>query len=398
MKEIEDIIIAYDIATANGLRTALATVVHVEGSSYRRPGARLLITEEGKLTGAISGGCLEGDALRKALQVILRQRPMLVTYDTNDEDDAAFGMGLGCNGIIQVLIEPILSSQADHPIELLKRIAEGRKYAALITLFSLSDKKNTQYGTCALITDDGTIYGETPLQKNSAEQNMLSMPSVSLSDILITEAKDVLRSGNSTFKNYISGKVNITCFTEYIRPAVAMVIFGAGNDVVPLVEMASILGWKCTVIHGKTNNQGEQKLNGSCRVMVSKADVILNELPIDDRTVFLLMSHNYIYDMNVLMELMKRKVFYVGMLGPKKKLVRMIADMAKEGIVLSEDQLAAIYSPVGLDIGAESSEEIALSILAEIKSVLEGRHADFLKHHADVIHDRSATVIRERRI
>src|SRR6186713_3688909 len=104
MKEIKDIIAAYRMAQEQGKQAALATVVHVEGSSYRRPGARMLITDDGQLTGAISGGCLEGDALRKALLVMAQQKPMLVTYDTMDDDDAKFGVGLGCNGIIQVLL------------------------------------------------------------------------------------------------------------------------------------------------------------------------------------------------------------------------------------------------------------------------------------------------------
>src|SRR5689334_24684030 len=105
MKELNDIILACDKAVMQNKQTALATVVHVDGSSYRRPGARMLITEDGELTGAISGGCLEGDALRKALLVMKQGKAMLVTYDTNDEDDAKFGLGLGCNGIVQVLIE-----------------------------------------------------------------------------------------------------------------------------------------------------------------------------------------------------------------------------------------------------------------------------------------------------
>src|ERR1700748_2234198 len=120
MKEIRDIIRAYDEASREGRRTALATVWHVDGSSYRRPGARMLVTDEGRLTGAISGGCLEGDALQKALFALSRHSSMLVTYDTMDEDDAKLGVGLGCNGIIQVLFEPIDPADAQNPIELLK--------------------------------------------------------------------------------------------------------------------------------------------------------------------------------------------------------------------------------------------------------------------------------------
>ena len=116
MKEIKEIIKAFDQAQSQGKQTALATVVQVEGSSYRSPGARMLITEDGALTGAISGGCLEGDALKKAQLAMFQQRAMLVTYDTTDDDDAKFGIGLGCNGIIHILIEPIDNNEENHPL------------------------------------------------------------------------------------------------------------------------------------------------------------------------------------------------------------------------------------------------------------------------------------------
>jgi xanthine dehydrogenase accessory factor len=132
MKEIIDIVAAFDDATKQGKKAALATVVLVEGSAYRRAGARMLITEDGQLTGAISGGCLEGDALRKARMVILQQEALLVTYDTTDDDDAKFGVGLGCNGIIHILIEPI-ADLPGNPIDLLKKIIANRGNAVLVT-------------------------------------------------------------------------------------------------------------------------------------------------------------------------------------------------------------------------------------------------------------------------
>eukprot|EP01136_Pigoraptor_vietnamica_P021983 Opistho-1_new@72656 len=116
MKEIKDIVQAFDEATRLQQKTALATVVHVSGSSYRRPGARMLVTEEGQLTGAISGGCLEGDALRKAVLAITQGKNKLVMYDTTDEDDAKLGVQLGCNGIVSILFEPIDANQANHPM------------------------------------------------------------------------------------------------------------------------------------------------------------------------------------------------------------------------------------------------------------------------------------------
>src|SRR5438309_2300407 len=150
MKERNDIIQAYDKAVLNGRRTALATVVKVVGSSYRRPGARMLVTEDGEITGAISGGCLEGDALRKAMLALMQQENKLVIYDTTDEDDAKLGVQLGCNGIVSILFEPINNEDANHPVNLLKKAVQDRKNAVLVTLFN-KDKYAAQTGTCCFI-------------------------------------------------------------------------------------------------------------------------------------------------------------------------------------------------------------------------------------------------------
>src|SRR5687768_5155740 len=147
-KEINDIITAFKEANAQGRRTALATVVHVEGSSYRRPGARMLVEDNGKLTGAISGGCLEGDALRKALLAINQNQNKLVTYNTLHDDDVEFGVQLGCNGIVHILFEPIDPQQLGNPIELLSKSVSKRKDAVIATMFSLKNYQGFQPGTC----------------------------------------------------------------------------------------------------------------------------------------------------------------------------------------------------------------------------------------------------------
>ncbi len=379
MKEIKNIIQAYDEAQKQGKATALATVVHVDGSSYRRPGARMLITDDGQLTGAISGGCLEGDALHKALLVLMQQKAMLVTYDTMDEDDAKFGVGLGCNGIIQVLIEPVNPAQFNNPIQLLKEVAMHRQKAVLVTLFSLENKKDPQPGTCLLLKeDDATI--------ESAEETPLK-------NILLEDAKKAMLDQNSIFKNYISEKQNLTSFIEFIKPAVALIVIGAGNDVIPLVNMAAILGWDTTVVDGRANYAKSERFISSCQVLVSKPENVLERISIDDQTVFVLMTHNYNYDMAMLNELLKRKLVYIGMLGPKKKLDRILNELRETGETFTEQQLSMIYGPVGIDIGAETPEEIALSVLAEIKAVLSNKQAQSLRDKADVIHSRSETEI-----
>jgi len=379
MKEIRDIIKAFDEAQKLGKQTALATVVHVEGSSYRRPGARMLIEDDGQLTGAISGGCLEGDALRKALLVMTEKRSRLVTYDTMDDDDAKFGVGLGCNGIIQVLIEPIDISNPDNPIQYLKKVNEKRQTAALVTLFSLQDRKGPQYGTCLLLKEDGGLVQHVPVLK----------------EVLLADANEVLINQNSSFKNYTSDDHNITAFIEVIKPPVSIIIIGAGNDVVPVVNMADILGWETTVVDGRANYAKQERFVSACQVLVAKPENVLEQITIDEHTVFLLMTHNYNYDMAMLRQLLGKTVTYIGMLGPKKKRERMLNELKDEGSNFTEQQLSVLHSPVGLDIGAETSEEIALSILAEIKAMFANKDVQSLRKIKEVIHPRSATIIEE---
>lgn len=379
MKEIKDIIQSFDEAEKQGKQTALATVVHVDGSSYRRPGARMLITEEGELTGAISGGCLEGDALRKALLVMSQKRSMLVTYDTMDEDDAKLGIGLGCNGIIQVLIEPINTADPHNPIQLLKNVAAKRQKAVLITLFSLENKKDSQPGTCLLLREAEQAKGNSSV----------------LNEILIKDGTQVLANGHSLFRNYISEHQNLTAFIELIKPAVSLIVMGAGNDVIPLVAMAEIMGWETTVIDGRPHYAKKERFSPTCQVLVSRPEKVLEQVATDEQTVFLLMTHNYNYDMAMLLQLLQKNVIYVGMLGPKKKLERMLGEWEEQGIHLTKEQLASVHSPVGLNIGAETSEEIALSILSEIKAVLSGRQGLSLHSNTGTIHSRNDLIIEQ---
>jgi len=379
MKEIKNIIAAYLRASQSGKKTALATVVHVEGSSYRRPGARMLITEDGELTGAISGGCLEGDALRKALLVIHEKKSKLVTYDTMDDDDAKFGAGLGCNGIIQVLIEPVDPSDPSNPITFLEAVNEKRQNSVLVSLFNLQDRKNPQYGTCLSLREDGSFINTAPVLQN----------------ILMADAKESLQIQHASFKNYISENHNLTAFIEVIKPPVSLVIAGAGNDVIPLAEMADILGWETTVLDGRANYAKKERFVSTCQVLVSKPDQVLDQIVVDAQTAFLLMTHNYNYDKTLLRQLLQIDVPYIGMLGPKKKRQRMLDELKKEGLFISDQQLSVLHSPVGLDIGAETSEEISLSILAEIKAFFAGKNVQSLRKITETIHPHWATRIKE---
>jgi xanthine dehydrogenase accessory factor len=367
MKEIIDIVTAYGEAVRSGKKTALATVVLVEGSAYRRAGARMLITEDGQLTGAISGGCLEGDALRKARMVILQQEPLLVTYNTMDDDDAKLGVGLGCNGIIHILIEPINAGQI-NPITLLEAVVSSRGYSVLVTLFSVEDRKAPQPGSCLYLAEGQTLTNGLEILPYKNE--------------LLEDAKNALdnqRSAITFYQGYMA-------FVECVQPLISIVILGAGNDAIPLSRIAAILGWNITVVDGRPNYATAERFPLAKKIVVAKPERVLDSLELNEWTAFVIMTHNYNYEIAFLRNLLPLHASYIGILGPKKKLKRMLDELEENGTTITERNLEIIHGPVGLDIGSETSEEIALAIIAEIKAVFSQRNGTPLKYKTTVIH------------
>ena len=367
MKELSDIIQAYDKAILKNKQAALVTVVQVDGSSYRRPGARMLVTEDGEITGAISGGCLEGDALRKAQFAISQQKNKLEIYDTTDEEDNKLGVQLGCNGIVYILFQPIKIDDANNPINLLKKLAQQRKDAVLLTAFN-KDKNAIQKGTCCLVNEDESIFFDEDLK------------------VLITECGNTL-SHKSSVIHYYEGSYSV--LFQFVAPPIQLVIVGAGNDAQPLVEMASILGWNIIVVDGRSTYATQQRFSKADKISVTKPPEILSAIDINEQTAVVLMTHNYNYDVAALEKLITVNYKYIGVLGPKKKLNKMIDELREKKIVMDDKKIHTIYGPVGLDIGAETSEEIALSIIAEIKAVFSQKQGGFLKNKTTEIHNRS---------
>lgn len=370
-KEINEIIHAYKQAQQKGHKAALATVVYVEGSSYRRPGARMLVEEDGRMTGAISGGCLEGDALRKALLAIHQQQNKLVTYNSMDEEDVEFGVQLGCNGIVHILFEPIDAEDENNPIVLLERSQFYRRETVLVTMFSLNNFHGHQPGTCFFL---------------DKESSYSKIDDAALKALIEEDAATVLKAGASSIKEYDA--FELAGFVELLQPTVSLVIVGAGNDAFPLVNMTNVLGWQITVADGRPTHANTQRFPNVQQLFTGKPEEIIRQLAIDEWTVFVLMTHNYKYDLAMMKELLRINCRYIGTLGPKKRLERMFAELSDEGITVTDEQKAIIHGPIGLDIGAEAAEEIALSVLAEIKAVFANRSGSFLKNRSVSIHTR----------
>lgn len=370
MKELHQIIQAYEISVSRNKKTALATVVKVDGSAYRRPGARMLVTEDGELTGAISGGCLEGDALRKAQSVIFQQKSMLVTYDTTDEDDQKFGVGLGCNGIIQVLIEPILPDDSDNPIELLKKALADRTIALLVTVFSLKKSREEQIGTKLLYKNDIEAGKDARIPEN-------------LKEAIQIEYRELLKKGSNLIKWYPE-KDELYVFYEVIKAPLRLLLFGAGNDTIPLAKMANLLGWELWLIDGRKNHATSGRFPTANNILVGPADEVIHKLEWDELTVALLMTHNFEYEVVILSKLTEYPLPYIGILGPRKKTMKLLERLKNLGIQVNSTN---IFGPMGLDLGAEGSEEIALSVLSEIKTVLSKKSIMHLRDKSGPIHD-----------
>lgn len=369
MKEFRSIIQTYEQYRSLGKKTALATVVQVDGSAYRRPGARMLVSEDGELTGAISGGCLEGDALRKAQTVIFHQKSMLVTYDTTDEDDQKFGVGLGCNGIIHVLIEPIDYHNTVNPIELLIIALKERVFSRLITVFSVKYSKQEQIGTKVLIRQT-EFFGN----KND------------IGGVLWTKIGHEIKSTgpNHHIVRKYEDLDDVQVFIESIKPTTRLFLFGAGNDTIPLAKMADLLGMEVVVIDGRKNLATSQRFPSALKIITGAGDEVVGQMDADRSSAALLMTHNFEYEAQVLEDLLPLDLPYVGILGPKKKSEKLIGRLEKKGVAVNQ---ATVYSPMGLDIGAEGSEEIALSILAEVKAVLAKKQGTFLRNKTGPIHE-----------
>lgn len=370
MKEQKAIIEAFRKTDLSQRRVALATVVRVRGSSYRSPGARMLVTDDGKWVGSISGGCLEGDALRKARKVMSDKIPLTVTYDTSEDSNQNLGIGLGCNGIIDVLIEPVDISQPHDPIKLFERIISTAEPVALATVFSNS------------------LYQGEKLLISGDQQMLLTFSDEKMNALVLPDLTNVFETKKSESKEYSFEGTHVEVFIELIQPSVSLMIFGGGFDARPVSQLAKSIGWDVTVTDECVAHIVPVFFPTADRLSLCSRQYIERDFNITPFTACVLMSHNYEYDRDVLRKLLKSVSPYIGILGPRKRFEKMIQEFEDEGIQLTSDHLHRIHSPIGLDIGAEAPDEIALSIISEIQGKFANRSGGFLKYRNTPIHHR----------
>lgn len=356
-------------------KAVLATVVKVQGSSYRNPGARMLILDNGRWVGSVSGGCLEGDVMRKSRQVMQSKKPMLVTYDTMDDDNNTLGVGLGCNGIIDVLIEPLDVSQSSNPIYLFKKLLTYEDLSAIAVVYEAGPDCGIRVGERLLISPEGEICID-----HCGEM---------LQSLVQKDLMACLENKKSSVKSYSLEGTPVEILFEVVEPSIELIIFGAGFDAQPVVEMAKMLGWRVSVSDECIAHMAPANFPDADRMLTCKRDTVSTNVKIGAYSALVLMSHDFHYDLAVLKQILPSSAPYIGILGPRKRSDKLFSALEKEGIRLDSANMARIHTPIGLDIGAESPEEIAMSILTEVLSKFTGRSAGFLKYHQGPIHRRS---------
>ncbi|MCK0508184.1 XdhC family protein [Aromatoleum anaerobium] len=372
MNELQRIIQAFARLRARGESAALATVVAVGGSTYRRPGARMLVSGDGEAVGSISGGCLERDVFRQAARVLHSGEPVVAVYDSTD-DDIAEGYSLGCKGIVVVLVEP-LSPEAAGPIDFLADCLNRRRTGVLATVFAVSGDPGARVGARLMLTEG------QPIDSNG-------IGATSLCAQLVDEARRVLSAGRPLQSVIDTPGGRVEVFFELVKPSLSLAVFGAGHDAVPLVQFAKALGWHVGVVSRNAGHAMHRRFAAADQVLMSDAGPALDSLPDEGGIIAVTMSHNYFEDLRALRALLPRRPRYVAILGPKRRTARLLDELEAEGFAVRGDAASWLYGPAGLDIGADTPEEIALAIVAEIRAAVAGRSGGFAKHRHGPLHE-----------
>lgn len=310
--------------------SALATVVGVRGSAYRREGARMVVPAEGDPVGTISGGCLEIEVIDAARRVGADGRPCLLRLDVGAQGEEVWGWGTGCPGAIEVFVEPL--ENAALLVVAMTTARRDRRDVAVVTMVETTAPTD-QPGRRTVVHHDGSREG--------------SLGDDTLDALARRAAADALVSGRSATVELAGGRA----FVEVLEPPVHLLVCGAGADTKPLVEFGVRLGWLVDKVDHRDARLPVHQIPGAGR-----------------RSCAVVMSHNFAHDLDYLASLVVADVGYIGVLGPRARRQRLLDELGRRGIVVDADVLARLHGPAGLPIGAEGPEEIAWAIVAEILS------------------------------
>jgi xanthine dehydrogenase accessory factor len=370
MNETQEVLRALTQRAKEGRPAALATIFEVNGSTYRRPGARLLVSDDDELVGNLSGGCLEGEVQDVARDVMRSGEPRVVHYDLTADDEVVWGWGLGCNGAIGVFVEPADNSYA--VAEALKTAVDREQPVVLATVLE-TEMEGVGPGARLLVVED-RVEGSLGLQE---------------ADAVVTDAaREALAAGESQTTRVEGLRV----FFEVIEPPLRLLVCGAGHDAIPLVRTAAALGWRVVVVDDREPMLSRKRFPDATGFVRCSPGEVVEAAEVDGRTYVVVMSHNFLRDKDYLRSLLRAPAAYVGMLGPRARLQRLLDNLRSDGVEIPED-LLHVHGPAGLDVGGEGPDEIAAAIVGEVLAVSRGRAGGFLRERSGPIHDRRAAKV-----
>lgn len=340
MKELDELLAAYNVARHAGEPCLIATLVKVEGSSYRRVGARMLLTRSGGRIGSVSGGCLEAEIQKKAWWLTERG-PVIERYETSSEEGTELPFGLGCRGTLYVMLKQVEEDDASW-LKQLQGLRDNRAHAALATSLN-----GPNLGTQWLF----------PQSENRFEINDATPAAVQI---------ELKKSAKDRTHRYLE-RDGVEFLLEPLPPRQRLIVFGAGDDVKPLVKFARLLGWDVTVADGRSHLATTARFPEATTVIAAPIHDLPLKCEVRDDDAVVVMTHSFAQDEAILSGLLPRPLLYLGQLGPRDRTRQLLASIGNEPTSLASGNL---HSPIGLDIGAHTAETIALAIVAEIQATI----------------------------
>ena len=358
-KETAEILSRLAELEAAGRRAALATVVHIGGSAYRRPGAKFLIEETGDTMGSVSGGCLEADVREVARQQVLATGiPSLRHYSTGADDDIVWGLGLGCNGLIDVFIQPATAGPFADLAGRLRELVAGDSPFALLTVV------------------DGEHPGAT-LVVGSEREFQGSLGSADLDAPAVEQARRLIASGRSGVEK-ITGR---SVFVEVLPPPPHLIVCGAGDDARPLVAYAADAGFRVTLVDHRPALLDPAAFPQASQRLLARPEDTGVALPPAERSLAVVKTHSLAIDREWVRRLLAAGISYVGVLGPRARTESILREIGA-----AEEDSERVFGPVGLDLGADGPRQVAVSIVAEILAFTAGRKPQHLSERQEAIH------------
>jgi xanthine dehydrogenase accessory factor len=339
-----------------GRGAALATVVQIHGSAYRGPGAKMLIADDGAMAGSVSGGCLEADVREVAQSVIRVGAPQLLHYDTGTDDQTPFALGLGCNGAVDIFVQRATSPDVLETARWEMLLLQGDAAFAVSTLV----RGEAGLGRSLVVGTDGKLAGST----GDADMDRA----------IVARASDLLGTGVSQLHNLEAHQV----FTEVLRPPPSLVVLGAGEDTRPLVACAGEVGFRVTVVDHRSAYLEPDHYAAGTRLVEARPESNLSDLPLGPQTYAVVKTHSLAHDREWVRRLLASHVPYIGVLGPHERIDEILRDLGS-----ADDR---VFGPVGLDLGADGPEQIAVSIVAELLALVSRREPGHLRAKEGAIH------------